>query len=437
MRKLMRKRRARAHKAAGILGAVVGTLGALGGCEQPMPPVLMEQPLELHEVAWNPKGTPVGKVADVAELDDDTLVLSDQGALVFTGGVLLNSDAGVRDFRAAAVLPAGDQGTDPGSGRSVRWLVTVGSDGRLRRLRSRSSLEDISDRYGLKDRRVQGAADLGSGLSAFALAPAAAPAGPAAGDEASELAVADGDKVLRYSVALPGLRGGSGRVAGIVKDPNPELSSQVVVFRPSDGTRVAWPLREPVALDFLPDGRLVVAAAHALYLEAPAPEPGETRLERIHVSEEPIRGLVVSEGAVWLHLGDSLAQLDGQTLRRAPLPMPPGATDASRLVGSPSGGVWLHASGSLRRFAAPGDTLDDSDRWERDVRPMFTRLCSLCHLPQGSAGIDLSTYQSWASRRALLEQRVLAGKPSPMPPAGAGTLTKAEADALRAWLAKK
>lgn len=426
----MRQEKARGTAVGVLVGALL--VGTAAGCEPPPPPTLMEQPLELHEVAWNPKGTPVGKVADVAELDDDTLILSDQGALVFTGGVLLASDAGVRDFRAAAVLPAGDQGSE----KTGRWLVAVGSDGRLRRLRSRSSLEDISDRYGLKDRRVLGAADLGGGLSAFTLAPAGSPTGPAGpADDPAELAVADGDKVLRYTVSLPGLRGGGGRVAGIVKGAE---SSQVLVFRPSDGTRAAWSVPEPVALDFLPDGRLIVAAAHALYREA-APEAGEAQLERIHVSEEPIRGLVVSEGAVWLHLGDSLAQLDGQTLRRAQVPAgaAPGAAADSRLVSSPSGGVWLSAGGSLRRFAAPGDTLEDSDRWERDVRPMFTRLCSLCHLPNGSAGIDLSTYSSWASRRALLEQRVLVGKPSPMPPAGAGTLTKAEADALRAWLAKK
>ncbi|MFO0572793.1 MAG: hypothetical protein U1A78_02245 [Polyangia bacterium] len=428
------------HKARTAVGVLVGALliGTAAGCEPPAPPVLVEKPLELHEVAWNPKGTPVGKVADVAELDEDTLILSDQGALVFTGGVLLASDAGVRDFRAAAVLPAGDRGGDQGGEQTGSWLVALGSDGRLRRLRSRSSLEDISDRYGLKDRKVLGAADLGGGRSAFSLAPAGSPPNPTDPlvDDAAELAVADGDKVLRYTVSLPGLRGGGGRVAGIVKGAQ---SSQVVVFRPSDGTRAAWSVPEPVALDFLPDGRLIVAAAHALYREA-APDAqnvSDGQLERIHVSEEPIRGLVVSEGAIWLHLGDSLAQLDGQTLRRAPLPMPPDAAAGSRLVSSPSGGVWLNAGGSLRRFAAPGDTLEDSDRWERDVRPMFTRLCSLCHLPNGSAGIDLSTYTSWASRRALLEQRVLVGKPSPMPPAGAGTLTRAEADALRAWLAKK
>src|SRR5690606_15190857 len=105
------------------------------GCGEPPLPGLMEQPLALHEVAWNPKGAPVGKVADVAELDDDTLILSDQGALVFTGGVLLASDAAVRDFRAAAVLPAGD--------KTGKWLVTLDKDGGMRRLRSRSSLEEI------------------------------------------------------------------------------------------------------------------------------------------------------------------------------------------------------------------------------------------------------------------------------------------------------
>jgi mono/diheme cytochrome c family protein len=73
--------------------------------------------------------------------------------------------------------------------------------------------------------------------------------------------------------------------------------------------------------------------------------------------------------------------------------------------------------------------------WQKTVLPTFTRLCSLCHLPGGTSGIDLSTYPTWASRRALINQRVLVGKPTPMPPSGAGKLTADEQAALQAWVA--
>lgn len=419
------------------LGAVAVSVGA-PGCSEPPPPGLEVQPLELHEVGWNPKGTPVGRIAAAAELLDDTLVLGDQGALVFTGGVLLSSDAAVRSWRTAAVVPAGD--------KSGQWLIGIAEDGKVRRLRSRSTMEDVSDRYGLKDRVVQGAADLGQGLVGFTLA-GVAPAGGEAGQGPVELAVADGTQVQRYAVALPELRGsgpsGTGRAVGITARGS---EGQVVVFsagsagaaEAASGTPRAYAVRDPVAADFLPDGRLVVAAAHSLYVEG-AGDPPE--LERIHASEEPIHSLAVAGPVVWLSIGRSLAQLDGQTLRLAEVPAGPSAeveaAEAPRLTGMASGDVWLHRGGGLRRFAIGGDTQADSARWEREVRPIFTRLCSLCHLPGGSASIDLSTYRSWASRRALLEQRVLLGKPSPMPPAGAGTLTPDEAAILRDWLGKK
>lgn len=388
------------------------------GCSSTPPPALEIQPFELQEVAWNRNSTPVGRVTGVAELADDTLILGDQGALVFTGSVLLSSDPAVRDWRGAAVLPAGD--------KSGQWLVGVGGDGRLRRLRSRSSMEDISDRYALKDRKILDVADLGQGRVAFGLAPDSSPAAPPGSGE--DLAIADGEQVKRYALSLPRLVGGSGRVAAVIA-PSDESSGEVRVFDLPNQSVSSYAVRDPVAAAFLPDGRLLVAAARAIYRED---VPGGELL-RIHVSDEPITDLVVSGAAAWLRIGGALCVLDGSTLRRSEPVTAPGEV---ALHPSESGDVWLRTGGALRRFSAGGDEQADSSRWEREVQPLFATYCKLCHLPGGSAGIDLSTYRSWASRRALIEQRVLLAKPSPMPPAGAGVLTPQEQETLKGWLKK-
>lgn len=389
------------------------------GCSSTPPPALEIQPFDLQEVAWNRNSTPVGRVAAVAELADDTLILGDQGALVFTGSVILNSDPAVRDWRGAAVLPAGD--------KSGSWLVGVGGDGHVRRLRSRSSMEDITDRYGLKDRKILDVADLGQGRVAFGLAPDASPATPPGASE--DLAIADGEQVKRYAISLPRLVGGSGRAAAVIA-PSDESSGEVRVFDLQAPSVSSYAVRDPVAAAFLPDGRLLVAAARAIYRED---VPGGELL-RIHASDEPITEMVVSGAVAWLRIGGALCVLDGSTLRRSePVPAP----GEVALHPSESGDVWLRADGNLRRFSSGGDEQADSSRWERDVQPLFATYCKLCHLPGGSAGIDLSTYRSWTTRRALIEQRVLLAKPSPMPPAGAGVLTAQEKATLKGWIDKK
>lgn len=93
--------------------------------------------------------------------------------------------------------------------------------------------------------------------------------------------------------------------------------------------------------------------------------------------------------------------------------------------------------GALQRFGEEPTGGADQLLWQKTVLPIFTRLCSLCHLPGGTSGIDLSTYPHWVSRRALINQRVIVGKPSPMPPAGAGQLTADELAALMAWVASQ
>lgn len=391
---------ARSLRRAKLLGLGLGA-GLLWACAPPEPPPQLEPgPLALQPVEWNAKQTAVGRVAGVAELYDDTLVLSDQGAQVFTSGLLLATDATQKSWRTAAVIPAGDL--------SGEWLVGVHEDGRLFRLRNRSTVEDITDRYGLSGAPVRGVADLGQGRVGFAL------------DQS--LALADGTSVTRYPLVLTGLVGGGGRVAGL---------SDGLVRVTETGSLTSRDYQVPGALAVALDAgnRLVVASERSLYAES---DTGT--LDKVYTSPDAtFRGMVRSGTGVWAVLGDGLVLLSGGALKRSADGVV-GGDGPVRLFGSPSGDVWLLRDGALRRFGEETPGGADEAQWKKTVLPIFTRLCSLCHLPNGSAGIDLSTYRTWASRRALMEQRVLVGKPSPMPPAGAGKLTEDERVALQAWV---
>lgn len=380
--------------------ALLALLAACGQDPPPPPEPLPVSALSAGPVEWNAKKLAVGTVAAVAELGDDTLVLSSQGALVFTGGVLLSSDATVRAWRQAAVIPAGDLSGD--------WMAGVDGAGAVRRLRDRSAMESVSDRYGLKGVKVRDVVSLGAGRVAFALEPAG-------------LAVADGERVLRYDGDYAGLAGGGGKAASLVE-------GGVRVLDPASGAARTYPLPGAAALAFDASGKLLAAAGSALYAE-----DGDA-LRSIYEAGAPITALAAAGASVWLAVGDTLAIVDEAGLRRgAPGLLPAGAA----LRGSPSGDVWALASGKLLRYAEASAAGEDEEQWKKTVLPVFSRLCSLCHLPRGSSGIDLSTYKAWASRRALMTQRVLQGKPTPMPPAGAGALTAAERDALTAWLSKQ
>ncbi len=386
-------------------------LPACGGPPADALPQVEVVPLHVQPVAWNLANQNVGQVAAVAELYEDTVVFGDQGAQIFTGGLVLATDTSARQWKTAAVIPAGDL--------SGQWLVAVDGAGRLLRLRDRRNLEDIADRYGLVGASVAAVATLGPEQVAFALP--------------GDLAVADGKTVTRYPVTLSTLVGGGGRAAGL-------SDGGIRVFEPSASppteTAPAGPqthdflVPEAVAVTFDANAKLVVASRSALYAEN-----GSGGLDKIYTATEvSLHGLVTSGTTVWVAIGDTLAELAGSQLRQSASGTIP--SDAE-LVGSASGDVWVRQAGTLSRFGKESSAAADLVLWQKTVLPMFTRLCSLCHLPGGSASIDLSTYASWSTRRALINQRVLVGKPSPMPPAGAGKLTADEQAALKTWLASQ
>ncbi|HTN86336.1 MAG TPA: cytochrome c, partial [Sorangium sp.] len=99
-----------------------------------------------------------------------------------------------------------------------------------------------------------------------------------------------------------------------------------------------------------------------------------------------------------------------------------------RLIGSPSGDVWLLASGALRRFAAAEG--DAGPAWD-EIAPVFARACAPCHLPRGEGGADLSTGAAWTSRRDAIARRVIEERT--MPPPGR-PLSEADRARIRAFV---
>jgi mono/diheme cytochrome c family protein len=390
--------------ARGLVGVYFAALMGGSGCGDNGPPPLVPVPtgpLELTQSEFAPKGVTLGQVAAVSELGSDTLVLSDQGALLFTSGVLLAQDGNIKAWGSSAgVIPAADLAGE--------WQAAVSADGRVFRLRNRANMEDISDRYGLKGTPVREVVGLGKGRTAFALT--------------GSLAVANGKEVRRYEGVYSGVSGANGRVA----TPGPD---GVRVLEPESGALDFYPLPGAVAAAFDPMGRLVAATAEGLYQQS----EGEDRvLKKIYqTTGTPIRMLTGAPTGVWVVIGDAAALLQGGMLKMGPQGMVP---QGARLYGTPTGDVWALGGAKLVRLAQKGEGGADEDVWKKNVLPIFTRLCALCHLPGGSAGIDYSTYRSWANSRALMQKRVVDGKPSPMPPAGAGMLTVDEMAALKEWL---
>src|SRR5205823_5394117 len=82
-----------------------------------------------------------------------------------------------------------------------------------------------------------------------------------------------------------------------------------------------------------------------------------------------------------------------------------------------------NARGELSRLAradattpAPNVDAVRAQTWTTNVQPIFARRCASCHLPGGSSGVDLSTFDAWIGKRALVRKRVVDTRT--MPPKG-------------------
>jgi mono/diheme cytochrome c family protein len=380
---------------APLLIAIGLAASACGGGEPEPAASLSVQPLSVRSVDWNPKAIPVGSVAAVAELGGTIVVLGDEGATLFSGGVYAGSDAQVTGWRSATTIPAAD-----GNGT---WIAGVDDQGRVLRLRAGSYFELVSDLYGLVGEDVAGVAALGGATVGFAIA--------------GGLAVADGMTVTRYDVGpFTNLAGGGGRAA--TTD-----GSNVHVFVTSGEQMASYPLPGAEEVVFDEAGKLVVRTADSLYKED---ESGEIVL--LYESEAgAMFGLAVSAGRVWFGDGADLGMIEaGVVSRTTGGSVPP----ASSLLGSPSGDVWVLADGELDKYAAEVGDAEDRALWETKVQPVYLDSCTPCHAPGGSAGFELSTYGAWVARREAIKERVVDLKS--MPPAGI-PFTDIERKAIADW----
>jgi hypothetical protein len=367
-------------------------------------------------VDWNPSHVEVGHVAAVVELGDEVHVFSDAGVFVFVGGSLAGSSSAVKRWAGASTVEASDG--------HATWVVGVDADGNLWRVRDRSRLERIGDRFALPSRPVLSAFGASSGarhFSVFLL------------DD--RLAVADGTQV-RFVPAHARGAAGSGTVVALRED------KRVTKLSTDLRSASAYPLSGTSLIAVDGHERVFAARDDGVFAE-----DGGRLVLVYRASRGKVHGLAASGERVWFAEAGRLAALDGTgpSRRVARVEAPPVADDA-RLFGSASGDVWVVDRGRLSRFSLPGERSyssasgighsnehkDDGD-WDKTVRPIFLRVCASCHAPGGSSGVDLSSAGAWRSSRAEIRERVVTARS--MPPAGAPhPLTDADRSALAHWL---
>ena len=382
---------------AAVLCALLGaaachkSAGDLAGNGQP------PGALSVSKVAWNATDGGVGNVQAVTELAENVYVFSDQGAEVFAAGTPLSSDSTITAWKSATTIPAAD-----GNGS---WPVGLDAQGKLWHVRSSGALEPVSGRYGFENESIIDVAALGGAFTAFAL-----PGG---------LAVSDGQTVTRYDGAAQGVAGGQGRAAWLQGDA-------VRRFDPAHGVLEKWTLAGAKLLAMNPDGRIAAATQTQLFYES-----GTLDLNLVYTAAPgaTITALAAAGPRFWFVAGGRLGVLErGQVQRTADASTPADA----KLYGSPSGDAWLLQGGELHRMASAGN--GDFALWQQTVLPIFSRVCASCHLPSGTAGVDLASYEKWKAKRALIQARVIEQKPSPMPPSGSGvTLSADDLNAIKTW----
>jgi cytochrome c5 len=270
----------------------------------------------------------------------------------------------------------------------------------VHRVRARSTLEDVSDRYGLSDDAVQMAFALGGSLVAFVL------------DQS--IAMADGKTVERYAVeATSGASGGVKRVAAL------GAGGRVVVLDVEPETLTIFSVPSAMATAIDAEGHVFVQTAqsiHELRQDGPALVYRSTSAN--------LHGFVTCGGRVWFGEGTKLGALEA---RKVGISASDVISAEASLLTSPSGALWTISAGKLSRFEVPAT--GDEGVWQTTVRPIYAHTCSACHKRGGTANIDLSTYAAWAERRSRIYDRVVVRKDMPQ----GGTLADADIEAIRAW----
>jgi cytochrome c5 len=169
------------------------------------------------------------------------------------------------------------------------------------------------------------------------------------------------------------------------------------------------------------NGKVAAITATTLYLEDVG---GLAPVHGLPAGE--LTALATSGDRLWVVIGSELGTRDAQGVS-----VSSGAGIAhARLIGSSSGDVWIGMNGSVSRFSVAGGS-PALREWQKQVRPIFERSCSGCHLPGGTAGFTLASYDDWVSRRDVIHDRVVVQKN--MPPAGT-FLADADRAAIDAWI---
>jgi mono/diheme cytochrome c family protein len=341
---------------------------------------------------------PSGVVTTVVELGDTLYVFGATDVAIMRNGVAVATAPAPAAWTSASTIPALD-----GDGR---WVVAT-ADGKIWRITSAGELQPIADRLGLDDVRATKIDSHGATIAvAFA-------GGIAVSTDSVHLQRyrVDGDiAVARDRLAVFGVRG-------------------VELWDLRRGTRIDYGIGQASGAFLEADGaspRLLIQSGGIAYVER------DRKLEQMALPERD--RVAVSGARAWVRGPSGLYVLDRGAFVRTNAD--PGA---GSLYGSPSGDVWFNKiAGSDQRtgIALERYSLDrpEDPRWQSEVAPVFERVCSHCHLPGGSADIDLSTPALWRDNRDELLRRVVVTRT--MPPAGSD-LTDAERAALEAWLRRR
>lgn len=332
----------------------------------------------------------------VVELADTTFVFDHKTVTVLRGGAVAARAEAPSPWRDATTIAAPD-----GNGR---WVVGTTSDGELWHVTPSAEIEAERDRLGLADTPVTLVEAAGSTIAALL---------------ANGVAMStDGVHMARIDLDQPrALVAARGRLAIATL-------GTVEVWDLVHSTRVSYPITNALLAFIDADratSRLAVASGRRLYLETAG------SLRRIECPST-IRALAPAGSRLWV-LADHLYLIVGDKLVETD-------ADASgtgiELRGSRTGDVWVGGGGQLARYSL--ERTDDDAAWRTQVAPVFQRVCSHCHLPGGSADIDLSTPAAWHTERDEIARRVIVTRT--MPPAGTD-LADADRHALELWLSAK
>jgi hypothetical protein len=351
--------------------------------------------LSVHEVAWNPTQATVGQVRAVAEAAGVTAVFADVGATILSAGAVIAVDRSEKDWVDAAAIPGADG--------SARWIVGLSRNGRLYRLKDRSTFEEVSARYGLDAEPVRTFTPFGNGLVAFLLP--------------RQVAIADGNRVDFYNApGFTNLLAGGGYGVGLV-------GTDVYMFGLTGDQVVHYSLPGLKHAALGADGRLYASTARAIYVAAP-----ERDLSLAYDSESRnIQELVATRDTVWFSEAGKLGVLaNDHVLETDDRPI----VADTKLSPTATSDVWAISGGTLRRFSRVVSTPDRTARWGSSIAPVFARVCAACHEPNGVSGIDLSTAEAWDAERAAIRERVVETRT--MPPQG-HDLSASDRAEIDAW----